>query len=495
MHRTRSDSGYALVTAVMTMGVATSLILVMIGYAIQAGNDSGRFRQRTIAVNAAEAVVDAAYAGLQSSQPNNLPCSWPRSGNLDVATQPRTQVAQATIVYTFRNGSTGCPNTSNFKEVVSALITAKATTQAGAGSGRTRYMQSNVVLTPVYDGLDKAIFANGGLTADNQAQINGNLGTDADVYSNGNFTCSNNFDVAGSLLVQGSITLTTPCSVGGDVWAKGDVTTSNRSIIGGRVLSSQGSVNLSGNTGVTGTILAKTTISWSGCSTSSKCFPGATVPDPAAQVFPPINWDSAVQAAWAAAGYDIITDKKACNGKDETGGPANKNPSKWLTATLKSGGSGLGQKTLLWTDCSILLENAGILRLDHDLAIFSEGGFQTTGRVIFQSTGGPRNLHWVVPFKSTGYPSGLPLGCTRNITTENQFATSSQVLMLAYTPCTLTFSNNSRHVGQVYGGGSVSLKNRFNLDFRPVPVFGTTFSNGSIKNYKVEILYKRENAG
>jgi Tfp pilus assembly protein PilX len=493
MNRARSDAGYALVTAVLTMGVATSLVLVMIGYAVQAGNDSGRFRQRTIAVNAAEAVVDAAYAGLQAAPPTALPCAWPPTGSLDVGTQPRTSGAQATITYTFRSGPPGCPTASNYKEVVSALISAKATTQAAAGSGRTRVMQSNVLLTPVYDNLDKAIFADGGLTANNQAQIFGNVGTDADVYTNGDFTCSNNFDVAGSLLAQGRITLSQPCSIAGDVWAKGNVVSNNRSIIGGRVLSSGGSVDLSGNTGVTGTVLAKTGISWNGCSASSKCFPGVTVADPALYTFPPINWDSVVQAAWQAAGYTVITDKVACSGTDKTASSSNKNPSTWLEAVLKSPG-GLGQKTLLWTSCAITLSGSGVLQLDKDLAVFAEGGFTTSGRVLFQTTGVTQNLHWIVPFKSTGYPAGLSPGCTRNITTDNQFGTSSQVIMLAYTPCNLTFSNNSRHVGQVYGGGTVTLENRFSLDYRPVPVYGTSFSSGAIRNFKVEILYKRENA-
>jgi hypothetical protein len=499
MNRTRGDSGYALITAVLTMGVATSLILVMIGYAIQAGNDSGRFRQRTIAVHSAEAVVDAAYAGLEAAAPSSLPCAWPPTGPLDVATQPRTQAAQATITYTFKNGATGCPGPTNSRDVVSALITAKATAQAGSGSGRTRYMQSNVLLTPVYDGLDKAIFATGGVTANNQAQISGNRGTDADVYAENGFTCSNNFDIAGSLLVQGPVTLSQPCSVAGDVWATGNITTDNRSIIGGRVLTSGGSVSLSGNTGVTGTVLASGSVNWSGCSTSAKCFPGSTVAAPASQAFPTITYN---EAHWVAAGYTIVT-RDQCGGNQLSGGSASNNPNKWMNG-LATGATVLTGKTVLRTPCPIELSNPGIMKLPFDLAVFADGGFATSQRAIFQSTGGQRLLHWIVPVGALGtttnpctsnsYPAPNNIS---NIRTDNQFGTASNINMLIYTPCSVSFSNSSRHVGQIYARGTVQLNNRFNLAFRPVPVFGTSFASGTsgtIKNYKVEILYKRENA-
>ena len=85
----------------------------------------------------------------------------------------------------------------------------------------TRHMQALINLTPIYgNSLNKAIFANSSLQFNNQTTLTGNTGPDADVYTNGNFVCANNQNFAGSVLAQGSITITGTCTIAGDAWAK-----------------------------------------------------------------------------------------------------------------------------------------------------------------------------------------------------------------------------------------------------------------------------------
>jgi hypothetical protein len=247
-------------------------------------------------------------------------------------------------------------------------------------------------------------------------------------------------------------------------------------------------------------VLAANSVTWSGCSTSAKCFPNSAVGAPAVQPFPAIGYN---EAAWIAAGYQI-ENRNQCGGSQLNGGNVSNNPNKWLAGLALSPTNNqstvLTRKTLLRTTCPIELSGTGIMKMPFDLAVVADGGFNASGRTIFQSTGG-QILHWIVP---AGLSHTIPNPCTLNpangggfghITTDNQFATSSNINMLIYTPCNISFSNNSRHVGQIYARGAVSLNNRFNLTYRPVPVFGTTFSSGQIRNYKVEILFKRENAG
>src|SRR5688572_14798536 len=83
----RTDAGVTLVIAMMVMGVVSVLSLVVVSAAIKTNQDSGRDRQRTVTVNAAEAGVDAVYASIQSSG-TTLPCRWPATGTATMNASP-----------------------------------------------------------------------------------------------------------------------------------------------------------------------------------------------------------------------------------------------------------------------------------------------------------------------------------------------------------------------------------------------------------------------
>ena len=150
-------------------------------------------------------------------------------------------------------------------------------------------------------------------------------------------------------------------------------------------------------------------------------------------------------------------------------------------------------KSVLITPCEIKLEgNHGKdLKLKNDLLIMSKGGFSTNNSTEFGSTvaGQTRLLHWVVPFDTAARPCSTP-----SITTDQQFGLTADVRMFLYSPCNISFANQSTHIGQIYGGSNVTVNNRFTLQFRPVPVFGVQLpvSSTVVESFKVDIVYKRE---
>jgi Tfp pilus assembly protein PilX len=482
----RSDDGVTLVIAMMVMGVVISLSVLVLTVAISSNQQSGRDRQRTVAVNAAEAALDASFATIQASG-TTLPCTWPASGTEAVNASPDRATARATITYFKANGAPlgHCPTSADVgaNAPATAMVDGYgATNQLAATPNKTRHMQSLINVTPVYgNSLNKAIFADGNLALNNQTTLTGNNGPDADVYTNNNFVCANNQNFAGSVHAQGTITVQGSCTIAGDAWAKGNVTNSSgaNGSIGGRVLSSTGTITLPNNFSVNGSLLAAGNISWGGCSASGKCFPNTTVANPQFYPMPILRGDSATMATWTAQGYTVVDDN-VCGSSPNF-------------QTIKDKIIGTyartGTKTLVRTTCPVKFKSDHDIALFNDLAIFAYGGLSSSQQVSFVSSNGTaRNLHWVVPYDAV---ASRP--CTSpGITTDNQFNFATEVNMLVYSPCNIAFSNNSDHLGQIFGGSAVSINNQFTMPFRPVPVWGIDPTSLPLLSYKIDIVYKRE---
>lgn len=340
-------------------------------------------------------------------------------------------------------------------------------------------MESLVRLRPVAaNGFNRAIFSDGTLSVANRLRVNGLAGADADVYTNGDFRCQNNQEYDGDVFVQGMAQLSNSCSTVGDLWVKGGVTGSNTTSIGGRLLSSTGSVTLTNASSVAGTVMARGSISWGGCSAAGKCSPGnATVTAPPYQPLPILRGDAATLSAWQAQGFTVVT-KNGCSGNDDD------NPSIWLASRASS----LTSKTLLRTSCQIRLQNNHRIKLRQDLAVFASGGIVTSNSVEFGSTDAQeRALYLVVPYDAAPRPCSSP-----QLSTDNRFQLSDQVRLLVYSPCDISLSNLSVHKGQIYGGGSMIIDNHFTLAYRPLPVFGVDTSSLTPTSYGLEVAYKRE---
>jgi hypothetical protein len=519
--RRRPDAGTSLLLSVMAAAFALSLTMVVMTTIMVTTRNSGVDRQRAVAVGAAEAGIDAAYAALQSSGAT-LPCRWPASGSLDAGGTDVTQVV-VTITYFRADGSqiacgAGTISEQPFKaEIVSTADTAAL---SGGSTRGTRTVQSLVNLKATSsNALTDAIFSNGSLTFANYSSLAGQTGKDATVYSNNSVFCQNGSSTTvfdGNWIAQGSVTLSSQCEITGDLWAKGNVNlNNNKSTIDGYVRTSDGTFyavpEVAGHTMVGKLVQAPAPvaprtlndqISWDTCWTDSnrttpadppRCQWPATVPAPPVKPFPIIRGDAAAQAAWAADGFTVIKDTDPdmdpqCN-KPETDGR------NWITNWLIANASHLTGKTMLVVTCRELrFQNLGNqkIELNHDLAIFAYHGLTTSGKTIFDSAdGAPHTLHVVVPYDATGSPTAC-WGPT--ITMDNQTAIQPILTTLLYTPCSNYMANNAEFNGQIFSGGDINVNNQFAMRFTqvPMPAGAVSGAGGGISGYTLDVVYKRE---
>jgi hypothetical protein len=486
--RDADDEGMAIVMAMLVMLVVTGVIFAMIAYISETNRGSGRDRQRAADVAAAEAGVDAGYVALQATGAN-LPCTT-LTGGVNGAPDQASYSATITYIYTDGTQSTACPSTMTAKGApVSALIRSQGTAAVPApGLSTARTFESLVNLKPILgNGFNKAIFSNGNLTTSNKTTVNGNQGSNADIYTNATFTCQNNEIIHGSLYAQGGANFANSCSIDGDLYTKLDITMDSSQVIGGRMMSSQGNITWKQNQNPTvgGTIQAKGTITNDVPCTNNpgKCFPGATIPDPPYLPFPIVRATSPYIDEWldpAKGGYTQIADPFA-------GAACTKaNVKTWFGSQPQT----LTSKSLLITNCAIVFANSVTLSLKNDLAIFSYGGFTSQNQLNINSTvtGTNHKIYWIVP-----YEAAASIPCTSpGINFQNNVSITSDVDMMAYSPCSIYIANNSTHFGQIYGGSDVNIVNQFNMYYEPLPMFGVDTSNLPTLGYNVDVLYKRE---
>jgi hypothetical protein len=471
----RSDEGSALLIAVMTVGVCISLALLGVGLAQTTTRASGVDRQRLLAINAAEAGVDASYTAIQTAG-LAPPCSMSAA---NIKSGPDTASYNTTITYyDAAGGVLACPLGGT--QPVRALVKSKSTTNTlGGGTTRgSRTFEALINLNPVNDNnLTKAIFADGSVSFNNKTTITGNNGPDADVYSNGDYSCANNENFAGSLYSQGTITLSNSCTVAGNMWAKNNIQTSsawNGSVAGygksgrGTIALTQGPGTVSGNLYASGTIAAGT------C--PSKCFPNNSPGDPPFEPFPVLRGDNTSMASWQAGSTTVspytLYDDNNCG---------------TIVSNIVNVYAKKGSNTVLRTTCAIPFSSS--FNLSNNLAIYAYGGI-TTGKLTIGSNavGTVRNLHFIVPYDAAAArPCSSPV-----LDTDKQFDITDDIDLFIYSPCDITYRNSSKHIGQIYGGSNVTIANQFTMQYRPVPVFGIDPASRPVKSYIPSVVYKRE---
>src|SRR3954454_13798581 len=447
----RDDEGIAIVKAMGIIMVVAILAVTMVSYVLYTTKASGHQRQRDTALASAEAGIDATYVTLQASG-ISLPCTNTSPITAGIANSPDTGTYNVAITYTYSDGTNGACPTTDGKTPVSALIrsTGSVTSPVPDQVTPTRVMEAFVNLIPVRsNGFNKAIFANGNLSVDNQTNVNGQNGSDADVYTNNTFNCNNNETFHGSIYAQQGATFSNSCSIDGKVWTKLGISSSTgtNGTIGGDVLSSQGNISLSAGPTIAGKLQAFGTIANAAC--PARCYPGAKLADPPYQPFPIIRDDSTTQTDWVNHGYTVYSDPSCSTVKDDI-----------INTYAKK-----GSKTLVLTDCAVNFSKDHTIPLSNDLAIFAKGGFSSANQVSFDtsSTGTKRMLYWIVPYNAA--PGTYPASnCTAtsngvsgtasspSISTDNQFGVTTDVDMLVYSPCAVSFANNSTHMGQIFGG-------------------------------------------
>jgi hypothetical protein len=176
-----------------------------------------------------------------------------------------------------------------------------------------------------------------------------------------------------------------------------------------------------------------------------------------------VNFD---QTAWQDAGYTIVT-YADCNAAQ--------------TAIV----AGFAAKTVvrITPACSMTFSTNTTVNIQNDLAIITDGSLTTINQNTWQGVGGSHTLYVIVPYDSA--PT-CPVG-THDITISNNTDFSS-VKLLMYTRCTLDMSNHNVGQGGQLFGGTVNIKNLYNLTFKPILIPGA----GQVTGYTLDIAYLRE---
>jgi hypothetical protein len=478
------DDGVALVVAISLVGLVSTLMLTLLAYTMRETGASGRDRQRSSTVAAAEGALDRTLAQIQSASLTSLPC-----GALPVVTSQqsaadRVSVQTSVTYYGADDVEVDCAAVVAGTPLVAAKIVAAGAAEALAGqSPAERTMETLVHLTPTFrDGLDKAIFADASITAANKLVVHGQDGRpDGNVYTNGDFSCSNDQHYHGSVYAKGEITLAGPCTVDVDAHSGTSFSGSSNAVVSGRVLVASGGATLATQTTVGQQVRAGGTISWSSC-TPEKCFPGVSVPAVPSQDFPVLDWSPTVRQKFQdGGGFTSVIERNDCT-EDADGQNA---ATRWLLESAAT----LPGPTVLRTTCELRLQkDVKNLRLGANLAVFADGGITMANSMTLLSTdpGQLRDLYLIQPYAASCSPGGITL--------DNRVTIDGSVRVLLYTPCDVRKANNSDHFGQIYAGGAVNLDNSLTMFYRPLPVWGVESSTSSVAHYRLDVVYKRETA-
>ena len=107
------ERGFAMIIAILISFIILTLSIFVIQISIHNSNQSAYDRRRVTSVAAAEAGIDAVWATIQSTTPQNLPCASPSTGT--VGSSPGTAAYSVAVTYYQSNGSalSGCPSQTN----------------------------------------------------------------------------------------------------------------------------------------------------------------------------------------------------------------------------------------------------------------------------------------------------------------------------------------------------------------------------------------------
>jgi hypothetical protein len=474
---TGGDSGIALIVAVALAALVGVLILVVVTVAMYENGASGRDRQRSTAVTTAEGQVDSLVAEVTGTFVGTLPCGTLAAAGQSVKSD--TVSFQRTVSYFAPDGTpiTDCAGVeAGAVKAGSAKIVVTSTSNALAGqSPARRTVETLVNLSPVYkNSMDKAIFGDAGVVASGNLSVT-SVTKNADVYTNGDFACQGQETYEGNLTAQKTVSMQGQCTVTGNVLATKGLTGSNGTpTIGGRTETAAGNISL-GSIQISGVGAARAsgTATGSACATAGTCVAGATLTAPPVQSFPMIK--KAAVNDYVGKGYQQV------NVTDPAG---------WLVAN----GATMPSDTVLVTSNRMTLSLPGTkLMLNHNVAIFADGGFDIAkAKGIASTTTDTRNLYFIQP-----YDAVLTHPCfdTYGVQISNLVTMDATINDLVYTPCSVNKANHGTHQGQVYGGGTVTLANNTSLTFVLLPVWGVTYSTTQIDHYASNIVYKRENVG
>jgi cytoskeletal protein CcmA (bactofilin family) len=458
----RREEGFAMVTAILVSLVVLSLSLVVVNLAVHNSGQSAFDRDRVMAINAAEAGLDN-YLSLLKTNPNP-PCT----SSVDVGATPVEHYDVTVLLYdTWPPTNPGvCPLPTG-GPAAGALVTAKGRAYGGPTPGAQdvrRTMETAVQLTPIFGGLNQAIFSNNKLDIQNKLDVNGNIGNDGDVYTNGDFALGNNTIISGSVYAQGLANIAQGV-VKADVWANNSVNLTTGISVLGKVTSSTSSISLS-NAHVYGDAKAGTTITVPGNSQID----GAQTPNspsgPPPQIpFPQVPY---VQAEWTKIGYTIV------------------NYSNCALAKTFINSEPVGNYVVRISPTCALSWGSSTVNLKGNMAIITDGSFTLSQQNNWNGIGSKHTLFIIRPYQS-GLPCTPPTPSPYDINVSNN-TSFNNLQVFVYSQCTINFGNNNAggFDGQIIGG-QVNITNQMVVNFKPITVPGFNRIG-----YRSDVSYLRE---
>jgi hypothetical protein len=463
MDRVRDEQGIAMVTGLMVALVVLFLSLVVVNLSVHNSSSSGRDRDRTQAIDAAEAGLNAWFSGLNTSTGSTI-CS-PTAWDGVLPTSPGASYDVTITLYSTWPPAPGseisCVNPLPATPL-GALITSKGSTVSAQTAALVfRTMQSEVKLVPIYGGFNKAIFSDTGLNLGNKLTENGYQGNDGDVYTNGNFSLNNNTVIAGTAFAQGSIDISQGI-IKKDAWANSFVNLGGGIQVFGNATSSTSSVSLSTNSTVYGDAKAGTTVS--GGTVKGTTTQNSPSGPPPQQALPQLTYNP---QPWIDAGYTVVTYSNCALAQA------------FINAIVT--GSYVVRIT---PTCALTWGNNSTVNLHGNLAIITDGSITTQNQTSWNSVGGSWTVFFIDPYR-TG------LNCASgsyDITVSNNTNFNNGTKVFAYSQCTVNFGNNNAEgvTGQIIGG-TVNITNQMTMNYYPILVPGF-----NLTGYNANVSYLRE---
>jgi Tfp pilus assembly protein PilX len=443
----RDEGGVALIMAMMVAFVVLLLSIYVLGQATHNQQQAAYDRDRLTAANAAEAGLDWWYQKVQNTVVENLPLT---AYTGSVISGPNTVSFTATpTFYKDDKGSPGQEWPVNVQPTATDYPKSVKIVSVGTASdGSTRTMETFMALLPVYGGFDGALIANSNTTFTNNFTVNGNAGNDGDiVILNGNFDAP-----SGLVTVKGSIYVGTPgyyANIGtqlhvyGQVWAAGQVTINHP----------QALVDL----------------------------------DTKSTSFPHVQYD---QSAWQSLGYTLFKTFTDCTSAENyvESSSASTNGTYNADAPLNPGGI----VVRITANCDYINSNNFTLNMASNLAIVTDGGIDIGQKSTWNGVSGTKSLYFIHAWPSSGTYPCFASNPDQKYETGDVYlgqltSFDTHVQTSVYTPCeALMLNNNSAFQGQVIGG-TMTVGNLFNMNYRPVLIPGA-----KVTGFKEDVAYIRE---
>ncbi|GAB3268757.1 hypothetical protein [Microbacterium lacusdiani] len=453
----RDDRGSALAAVVGIVLLTVVVALTVATTTVQSLERTDDTRDTVSAEFAAEAGVAVAQAAIEGAA-----CGGGTFASSSAAPFHRT-IVQHVVGGVMTNG---CPTADEEYRIVATGYDSAAS--YAADDGRSVEARYEAVPQP-FAPTGPAMYSHGGMSFGNNGDIQPLTGDDMSIMMHdGDLVCANSISGNTDVIVKsGNLTAGNRCEIGGDTWVlSGSATLANGASIAGKLVASHLVIE-NNHSGTLGPLYADDT---TGSAPGQLADHGPVQSKSAAGAMPTVpGWvDFEFEAAdWP--GYTVVT-LSGCNRTAAksaldslAGAPGVLNALHCIELDL----TGLGQTT--------------VQTLTANVAIFAPS-FKLSQTKFAGQTGNER-LWLVTPdYIDNGVPScGEADGTGIIVPDDTSLANSSEFTNLAvmlYTPCSISFGNSLVIHGQVYAN-SIHVEQHLTYRYAPTGLPGTNLTDGT----------------